>query len=65
MIGPLNRIVEVEWMDANTRGGWSPHEYYKDHAPAAARTVGYLLEKNKLFITVVTTQADDDFNQAI
>ena len=45
------RIVEVEWTDISTTHGW--HKKAQESGPSPCRTVGYVLEENDMYLTVV------------
>jgi hypothetical protein len=54
-------IVEVEWIDSNSEGGWSSVEQYLKSATAgdtlACRSTGYLFHKDKRSLTLVQSQS--------
>ena len=55
---PLHKVVEIEWIDSMTNGGWRSIESYKgDPALALCRTAGYLVEKTKDHITIMQNQS--------
>ena len=48
------RMVEVEWVDSTTWGGWKrENEYLKDAGPGRCSSVGYLLKSDKQAVTLV------------
>ena len=55
-------IVEVEWWDARSFGGWSSPAEYAKKGIALCRTVGYLLRRNKREIVVVQNVGDTTGN---
>lgn len=55
---PLGKLVEIEWIDSMTNGGWRSIESYKADPPLAiCRTAGYLLERSKDHVTVMQNQS--------
>ena len=48
-------IVEVEWRDACTDGGWMNFDELKEHIPLTCRTVGRLVRFDKQQLTVLPT----------
>ena len=55
---PLSKLVEIEWVDSCTEGGWSSQENYLNRAqPTICRSIGYLLMKNKEKVAVVQTMS--------
>jgi hypothetical protein len=58
------RIVEVEWTDSCSQGGWGTTESHLSNHPSTCRTVGYLLARDKRRITVVQSQSDTTLNVA-
>lgn len=55
---PLTKLVEVEWTDSCTEGGWNSHSAYLDRAqPTICRSIGYLLVKTKEKVVVVQTMS--------
>ena len=54
---PLRRIVEVDWIDAASRGRWqNADEHRKAATPIACRSVGYLLTSDSQRVTVIQSQ---------
>ena len=54
---PLRRIVEVDWLDATSRGRWkSVDEQRKETVPTVCRTVGYLLVSDRHRVSVAQSQ---------
>lgn len=54
---PLPKLVEVEWVDSCTAGGWRSRASYLEEGPTICRTIGYLLHKDKQKIVVIQTQS--------
>lgn len=55
---PLTTLVEVEWVDSCTGGGWrSKAAYLEDAHPTICRTIGYLLKKDTQEVVVVQTMS--------
>ena len=54
---PLPKLVEIEWIDSCTSGGWRNHASYVEEGPTVCRTIGYLLHKSKEKIIVIQTQS--------
>ncbi len=53
------RIVEVEWIDASSKGGWGSVEWYlKNSQPSLCRSTGYLLRKDAKAVTLVQSLGD-------
>ena len=56
-------IVEVEWVDSVSEGGWRKPAAYLEHiAPDRCRTVGYLLKSNRTLVTVFQSLSDNTGN---
>lgn len=53
------RIVEVEWVDSASTGGWGHPDAFIKSGLARCRTVGYVLERTKDHIVVVQNVGDD------
>lgn len=53
-------VVEVEWIDSATCGGWMEPADYVDKAPVACRTAGYLFASKRGHLIIV--QSVDDAN---
>lgn len=53
-IGP---VVEVEWLDALSRGGWGTRKTYAEERPLTCLTAGYLLAKTKDKIIIVQSSS--------
>ena len=52
-------IVEVEWLDSITDGGWRPPEaYLASAAPDQCRSGGYLLKSARTSITLMQSRSD-------
>ncbi len=52
-------IVEVLWTDIYTRTGWKAHRSREDGS-AECRTVGYLLQKDELYVRLSSSWSDDE-----
>lgn len=57
----LARVVEVEWDDACSQGGWGSDASYRERsAPLRTRSTGYLFHDDAEGITLMQTQANDN-----
>ena len=55
---PLTKLVEIEWIDSCTGGGWRSQDSYLDDAhPAICRSIGYLLHKDAERVVVLQTMS--------
>lgn len=55
---PLNKLMEIEWLDSATKGGWNHHDNYQEEAQTSlCKSVGYVLKDNKDMIVLVQTQS--------
>lgn len=52
-------LVEVIWHDTTGYHQWFESEGWSDKEPLVVRTVGYLAQKNKLMVQLVTSMRDD------
>lgn len=55
-------IVEIEWVDSCSVGGWHRPEHFTEASIANCRTVGYILERTSRHIVVVQNYGDDTRN---
>jgi|SRR3990172_7792632 len=64
---PLTKLVEVEWEDITSEnGGWSSIDDSKKNSHCVImKSAGYLLEKNKKYVKICMTQADEDMGLAL
>ena len=58
-------IVEIVWDDANVRGGWRTRGAYRKQELASCRTVGYLLKKTGVLLTVVQSQHEENVSDSV
>lgn len=57
---PLTKLVEIEWVDSCTGGGWrSKSSYLEDANPTICRSIGYLLQKDATRVVVMQTMSSD------
>ncbi len=56
---PRLPIVEIEWEDSASKGGWANREVYRKLSPMRVRTVGFLLERSPRKVIVLQTLAED------
>ena len=54
---PLDQVVIVDWTDACGSPGWGDREEFEAIDGIAVRSVGFLLRKDKRFITLMQTQS--------
>jgi hypothetical protein len=54
------RKVEVVWIDPMTEGGWMPPELAEGAEPAICANVGYLLNRDRKVIRLVSGYASTD-----
>jgi hypothetical protein len=60
---PLPQRVEVEFEDACASGSWRQMaDHRKDDHPSRCRSIGYLLEKTRTYVTVAQSQARETQN---
>ena len=52
------KIVEVEWEDSCTEGGWQRKGIAKEHTVSKCKTAGYLLSKNKERVVISQSMSD-------
>ena len=56
------KIVEVEWVDSSSEGGWKPREIILEKIKKdtlVCRTAGYLLDEKEDRITIALSYAPD------
>ena len=53
-------ILEIEWDDTATTGGWKTSKYLEKEVPAPCRSVGYFIKQNKNCITIAKCVSDND-----
>lgn len=53
-------ILEIEWDDTATRGGWRSDSMLQKESPAPCRSVGYFFKQNKNCITIAKSVSDED-----
>jgi hypothetical protein len=59
-------VVEVEWDDSCSGGGWSTADQYAKRDVLPACSVGYLLSRDRTRIIIVQSQAENgDVNDCI
>ena len=58
------KLVEIEWLDAETSHGWEEVES-TDLDPIRAVTVGFLLAQNEYYISVASTYSVGSCNSRI
>ncbi len=62
----MKHLVVVEWMDSATADGWQHEADAEKHQPSVCKTVGWLLTKNRQYITVAASQSDSgNWSQAM
>lgn len=54
---PLREIVEVEWADAVTRGGWKAPTDYQAEESMPCRTAGYLLKQTATEVVIIQSMS--------
>ena len=62
----LRKVVVVYWNDAASCDGWDSFSSYEQHTPMKCRTSGFLLESNKNYVTIISTESvHRQLNQAM
>jgi hypothetical protein len=49
-------VVEVEWRDAHSDGGWASRDEYEACTASVVRSVGYVLKRGREALTLVQSQ---------
>lgn len=63
---PLKTIVQIAWKDACITGGWDSRDSYLEQVPVSVVSVGFLLERNSKYVTIITSQSPKGtMNQAL
>lgn len=55
-------IIEVEWTDSCSVGGWKSRADYEKYEPDECRSIGYLVKRTHSHIILVQTQSDQNSN---
>lgn len=56
----LKKIVEVEWVDACSRGRWDSHDSYVAQTALNCKTSGYLAKETKKEIVIIQNQSEEN-----
>ena len=56
------RVVEITWVDARSKGGWSEPARYEKDTVSICRSVGYVLSRDQERTVLIQSESDSTGN---